>query len=227
MIRNLFFAFAAGALLSAATTRAGISLTADPSYPASPAFFSLDPEPLTVAQRGVTATRQLRQTFQLSQSIIVSDITVSLALSGTDGGLVLNFFEVADVNATTWTAGSLVKSLTLATSVDLPTSTARVGLSLTGADTFTLLQRDSGTLGYGIEIANVDGVSTIGNVRHSNNGVDNFTGGRFYTESGGQSGAGDRDFGLALVGAPVPEPGVCLLAGLGATGLFLLRRRIR
>lgn len=228
MNRNSLLVMSAGVFLTAAALRADISLTFDPSYPSTPAFFSTDPEPLTVAQRGVTGTRQLRQTFQLSQSVTVSEITVSLALGGTDGGLTLSFYEVDDVNAATWTAGNLMKTLTLGTNVDLLISTNRLGLSLTGSDIFSLPQRDSGTLGYGIEISNADGVSTIGNVRHSNNGTDNFLGGRFYTETGAQSGSGNRDIGLALVGAAVvPEPGALALSGLGAFLLFQLRRRFR
>ena len=226
MIRKALFA-SISLLFLAASVRADIALTIDPSYPSNPPLFTIDPEPLTVAQRGITGTRQLRQTFQLSSTLAVDSITLSLVLNGTNGGLVVSFYEVADVNAATWAAGSLVKTLTLSTNVDLPTTTTRLGLSLSGGDIFTLSQRDSGTTGYGIEIANADGVQTIGNIRHSNNGVDNFAGGRFYTESGAQSGNGDRDFGLALAGAVVPEPETYLLAGLGAMSLLLFRRWMR
>jgi hypothetical protein len=228
MIRNSFLVLAGGVLLTTVALRADITLSIDPNYPSTPALFTLDPEPLTVAQRGIAGTRQLRQTFQLSQSLSVSDITLSLALNGTDGGLLLSFYQVDDVNAASWTAGSLVKTLTIGTNVDLPSTTARLGLTLTGGDIFTLPQRDSGTAGYGIEIANVDGVSTVGNIRHSNNGSDNFLNGKYYTETGAQSGTGNRDFGVALVGtSAIPEPGTLALAGLGAMLVFRLRRRVR
>lgn len=216
------------ALLTATgSTFADISLTADPpDYGASPVMFTLDPELYSPAQRGVAGTRQLRQTFQLSQTVDVNDIILSLALNGTDGGLVLNFYQVADVNASSWTPGDLIKTLSLDTSVDLPTSSARLELSLTGSDVFTLAQRDTGTEGYGIEVSNFDGTSTIGNFRHSNDGTEHYLFGRFYKEDGSPSGTG-RDLGVSLSGVVVPEPATAALIGFGAFALLCLRRRAR
>lgn len=227
MIRRILLATTATLLLGTGSSFADITLTADPpDYGASPAMFTLDPELYSPAQRGVAGTRQLRQTFQLSQTVDVNDIILSLAMSGTDGGMVLNFYQVADVNASSWTPGDLIKTLSLDTNVDLPTSTARLELTLTGSDVFTLAQRDTGTEGYGIEVSNNDGISTIGNFRHSNDGTEHYLLGRFYKETGSPSGTG-RDLGVSLSGIVVPEPATAALIGFGALALVGLRRRVR
>lgn len=199
-MRKILIIIAASSQFVTCSIQAAVTLTADPGYPAGAQVFTVDPEAHSPGQRRVSGTRHLRQTFQLSESIDVSNIVLSLAASGTNGGLVISFYQVADVNAANWTAGTLVKTITLDTSVSLPASTARLGLSLSGADVFTLPQRNTGTAGYGIEIANYDGVSTVGNLRHSNDGVDDYPAGKFYIEDGTASGTGNRDIGLALTG---------------------------
>lgn len=215
-LMNQFILLSAiGVLLGSPSAQGAVTLTADPSYPASPKVFTVDPESFTPGARGVTGTRQLRQTFQLSQSIDVDGIVLSLAGTGTDGGLVLSFYELADVNASSWSAGTLVNTITLTTAVNLPTSTARLGLTLSGVDVFTLPQRDTGTSGYGIEISNFDGVSNIGSLRHSNDGSDNYTDGKFYTETGLQSGSGERDIALALTGTVSTNSGTWYVAPNG------------
>jgi hypothetical protein len=144
--------------------------------------------------------------------------------SGTDGGIIVNLFEVDDVNATTFTPGNLIKTLTVPTSVDIPDSMSRLGLRLTDSDVFLLPQRNTGTQGYGLEISNADNTTTIGQIRHSNSGTDEFLGGKYYTETGGQSGTGNRDFGVAL--NPVPEPATLLLAAISLAAWRPRRRRV-
>jgi hypothetical protein len=227
MSSKVFLAAAAGIVLAALPSRADVTLIPNPAdYGASPAVFTLDPEAFGPAQRGVTGTRNLRQTFQLADSIFVENIVLSLALNGTDGGLVIDFYEIADVGAGSWSAGTLVHTITLPTTVDLPSTTARLQLQLSGADIFSLTQRNTGNEGYGIEVSNADDVSGIGNFRHSNDGTEHFTQGRFYTESGSPSGTG-RDLGVALSGTIIPEPAAFSLLGFGALGLLLFRRKTR
>jgi hypothetical protein len=201
-----------------------IILTADADYGSPPTVFTIDPEGLGTAERGIAATRQLRQTFQTSGTLNVGEIVLSLNTNGSDGGLIIDVFEVDDVNATTFTPGNLVKTLTVPTSVDIPDSMTRLGLTLTGADVFTLPQRNTGTQGYGLEISNADDTTTVGVIRHTNSGTDEFVGGRYYTETGGQSGSGNRDFGVAL--NPVPEPTSLLLAVISSVAMWPFRRPV-
>lgn len=203
-------------LVAAARLEADVLLTVDPAYPVAPAVATTDPEAFSPGARGITTTRQLRQTFQLTQSIDVEEIVLSFAASGTDGGLIVRFYEIADVNATTWSPGALVHTLSLDTGVDLPSSVVRLGISLSGGDTFTLPARSAGAIGYGIEISNFDGTSNIGSLRHSNNGVDHYVAGKFYTEGGGESGAGERDIGLTLTGTPSSGAGSWYVAPSGS-----------
>jgi hypothetical protein len=200
-------------LEGASMAYSGIILSADAGYGSPPTVFTIDPEGLGTAERGIATTRDLRQTFQTSQSLTVGEIVLSLNTNGMDGGIIVNVFEVDDVNATTFTPGNLVKTLTVPTTVDIPDSMSRLGLKLTDSDVFVLPQRNTGTQGYGLEISNADDTTTIGVIRHSNSGSDEFLGGRYYTETGGQSGTGNRDFGVAL--NPVPEPATLLLALIG------------
>jgi hypothetical protein len=201
----------------------GIILSADAGYGSPPAVFTIDPEGLGTAERGIATTRHLRQTFQTPRPLTVGEIVLSLNTNGMDGGMIVNVFEVDDVNATMFTPGNLVKTLTVPTTVDIPDSMNRLGLKLTDSDVFQLPQRNTGTQGYGLEISNADDTTTIGVIRHSNSGMDEFLGGKYYTETGGQSGTGNRDFGVAL--NPVPEPATLLLALMGVVAGWPRRGR--
>jgi hypothetical protein len=187
--------------------RSAVILTVDPPVPASPAAATIDPEGLGTAQRGVAADRQLRQTFQNPAEFIVGEIILSMDSSGADGGLVLDFYEVADVNATTWMPlGEAIETISLPLTTDLPDTTSRIGFTLTESSLFTLPARNTGTEGYGIEISNLDATTNIGLIRHTNSGTDEFLTGRYYTETGGQSGTGNRDFGVWLLPSSTPPP---------------------
>lgn len=209
-------------VLATPLASAAITTLADPGY-GPQTFATLDPELYGPAARNVAATRQLRQTFQLGETITVEQIVLSLVVqsSGANGGLTLTFYEVHDVNAGSFTAGNQVHSLTIPTTDALPATTATLGIQLSGSDTFTLPQRDTGTQGYAIQVSNADGSTNVGAFRHTNDGTDNFTLGRYYDENGTPGGGGTRDLGIAL---NVPEPSTFALAGLGLLGVLRRRR---
>lgn len=191
-------------------TLAAVNLTADPEVPTTALVETLDPLMFGPAQRGLAATRQLRQTFQNPNGFNVGEIVLSLDMNGTDGGLVVDFYEVADVNADAWAPlGEPIETISLDLSVDLPATADRLSLGLTESSVFTLPARNSGVEGYGIEVSNFDETSTIGLIWHSNSGADDFAGGRYYDENGGAPGGGLRDFGVWLLESTIepPDPG--------------------
>jgi hypothetical protein len=194
-------------LAGGSLAHSAVLLTADPPVPTSPAVATIDPEGLATAQRGVAGTRELRQTFQNPTEFVVGEIILSIDMSGADGGLVLDFYQVADVNATTWMPlGDPIETISLPVSTDLPDTTNRLSFVLTESSLFSLPARNTGTEGYGIEISNVDATTNIGLIRHTNTGTDEFLLGRYYTETGGQSGTGNRDFGVWLLASSAPPP---------------------
>jgi hypothetical protein len=202
---------AAGALLILLTggsfASSAVLLMPDPVVPTEAAVATLDPELFVPNQRGVAGTRELRQTFQNAADFLVGEIILSIDTSGADGGLVVDFYEVADVDATTWTPlGDPIETISLPVTTDLPDTTSRLSLVLTESSLFTLPARNTGTEGYGIEISNVDATTNIGLIRHSNSGTDDFPLGRYYTETGGQSGTGTRDFGVWLLASTALPP---------------------
>ncbi|MCA9188909.1 MAG: hypothetical protein R3E01_05000 [Pirellulaceae bacterium] len=189
----------------AAPSNAAVTLTSDPEYPAFPDVFTLDPELFAPAQRGLANTRALRQTFQSDSTFTVGEIIIGIASQGNPGGININVYEVDDVLAETWTPGNLVKNIVVPEGDPIPTSTARLGFTLSESDLFELPARNTDATGYGIEFSVVDQTSTIGLLRHSNSGEDGYLNGVFYTESGGQS-SPTRDLGIALIGTNALVP---------------------
>ena len=186
-------------LLGANAAFGDATLVADPGYPASPAAFTVDPELTdTPAARGLTAGRQLRQTFKISQRTSVEQIVVSADFAVSNNGLTVNIYEVANTVAGTWNPGALVKTITFDSSVTIPDTTTTIGILLTGDDVFTL-DPTLGDAGYGIEL--VDGGGSLGVIRHTNSGTDHYPEGLFYKEDGNIS-AAHRDFGVAIAGTP-------------------------
>jgi hypothetical protein len=211
------------ALLGASPVRADVILSGDPPYPMDAVIFTVDPEGKDTNQRGITATRALRQTFQNPTTFDVSQIIAGIDVDAAapTAGLQVRIFEVEDVLAAPWAAGNLVKELIIPTvPAELATaSTMRLGIELTGSDIFTLPQRNTGNMGYGIEYSNNDGVSLFGLLRHTNTTAteDYYLTGRYLTETGGGNVA--RDTGLALIGVIEDPP---LLGDVDDNGLVNL-----
>lgn len=186
--------------LAAPMAHAVVTLTADPIVPTGAAIETLNPELFSPASRNVAADRQLRMTFQNPTEFVVGEIILALDLDGSDGGLVLDFYEVADVNASSWAPlDDAFATISLDTSVDLPATSERLSLALTESHLFTLPARNTDAEGYGVEISNFDQSTNLGALRHSNTGNDEFAGGKYYDESGGAPGGGNRDWGVWML----------------------------
>lgn len=190
------------ASILAGTAAGGVSLSADGGYDTGGVVHTLDPETNSPAGRGLLDTRDLRQTFQLPASVDVGEMSISITLNGTTDDLVVRIFEVADVNAATWSAGPMVHSFTVSTGGI--SSNDNIQVSFSGADVFSLPARNTGTEGYGIELTQA-GSTSVGQLRHSNSGTDGYAAGDFYTETGASSGgvSTPRDIGLSISGVIV------------------------
>lgn len=209
-------------LSGGASARAAINLTADPGAPGFPDIHVVDARAFGDIAHGFSGTRMLRQTFNNPVTLDIGEIVLSLSLNGTDGaandgagegGLVINLYEVSDVNGADWTAAgpgiSPIQTWTIPQTTSIPATDGRLSISFTGGDVFTLPARDAGTEGYGLEIASVDGVTSMGAWHVTpNDEIDRYAAGVFYREDGTISRV-FRDAGLSIfaVGATPPAPG--------------------
>jgi hypothetical protein len=213
---------AAGALAvlfgAASMARATVTVSFDPvdRFGATPAVITVDPFTAVVAaseraNRGITQDRRLRQTFKNATTFNVGEINISFDVTGgstpgaNDTGLKLAFFEVADILASAWTPGTLIKEVTIQPGV-LMANSEILRLSLTGGDVFTLPQRNAGTTGYGVEVSTPNALSSDGNpgvLWFTNQDAtpgpltDFYLDGRYYTEGGAST--SNRDVGLSLI----------------------------
>lgn len=212
---------------AALTSRAAVIVVSDMPYGTNNEVFTVDPDTVGgKANRGITTTRELRQSFQNPTTFDVRKIVTSLDINNAATGLYLKIYEVDDVNTTN--VGNPVNG-TLIHTIEVPAgtygnSTTGMGFLLTGSDVFTLPQRNAGTTGYALGISQIDPEGVNSGVWHfSNAGGDHYADGKFFVETGGQS-SPSRDGGLAL--SSVPEPGsvAMLLLGMFA-GTYCIRRR--
>jgi hypothetical protein len=204
------------------------------SFPNSGKVFTVNPFAAAVrANRGLANTRKLRQSFKTTETFDVGEILFSFDVTGgnvagsvNDTGIAVRIFEVADVNAATWTAGNLVKEIIYAQT--LPGSTEYLRFQLSGSDRFTLPARSAGTTGYALEISTPNSLSTDGNpgVWYFTNDTavaDPYPNGSHFLDNNNRD-LPRRDVGVVL---RVPEPasaGLAILGMLGVIGLWLRRR---
>jgi hypothetical protein len=184
-------------LICASLSQAAVSVQADEAYPAGAEVFTADPQLASPANRALSTTRRLRQSFQTASTFDVKKIVLSLGASSSAGGLLINLFEVENVNAGTFAAGNLIRTITIPVG-ELPLSTVTTGITLTDSDIFSLPQRNSGTTGYAIELAQVDTANgSTGSFWHTNSGTNLYAAGRYFIENGTVP-SNVRDFGVAL-----------------------------
>jgi hypothetical protein len=226
------FACAAACLLLAAVSEAGVIATANAPFQTTAEVFTVDPFSVTRADRGLTTTRELYQTFKNPTTFDVKKIALSFRVTNATTGLQVKFYEVADVVPasptnilTSGSLGSLIHTIALPAGT-YGTSSERLGIELTGSDIFTLPQRDAGTTGYAISISQLTQPAGIvsGNFYFSNV-ADLYANGRAYIESGNQSGSG-RDFGVSISSAPEPTSVVVALLGIVAVWGASRRRNV-
>ena len=84
-------------LLGNTSARCAITVTADPFYPDFPDVFTTDPSAVNNGNRGITADRNLRQTFKNPTTIDIGHIVLSFDVNAAAGGMVIDFYEVDDV----------------------------------------------------------------------------------------------------------------------------------
>lgn len=199
--------------LIALPAQATINLTAEtPLDPAAPVFTG---DTASLGTDAIYDNHALRQSFQLTQDITVSELVFGLDVTYIPAGLRFRVYEVDDVNAATFTPGTLIADRLLPT---LPNADATLGIELTGADQFFLAQRDTGSQGYAVEL--IDNDPTVwGNTQAS---VAKWI--RTSTSaSGGQGYVDGSPTGVSYQLSIVPEPSSLALVVIG--GIFLTRRR--
>lgn len=209
----LLIAVAALAALWAvgSSTQATIFVVGEPPAPVTSNVFTTDPGPVGTAgtgARGITLTRRLRQTFKNPTTFDVGQVLLGFDTGAAGNGLTVSFYQVDDVNADTWAPGPKIHEFQYFGT--LPGTAGRLGFSLTGSDIFSLPARFNGTTGYGLELSNIDNVSTPGQIIHSSSAAeapDLYVDGRYFTETG--AGSNNRDFAVWLLGPDpnIPAPG--------------------
>ncbi|MBI1367496.1 MAG: hypothetical protein GC162_02455 [Planctomycetes bacterium] len=235
---RILAATAITALLSLPTF-AGItpSIGAAGAFPAAPAFKTFDPNVVgTDAERTITGTRNMPQTFQLASDITIDKIDL-LFDGGVTGALArIQIFSVADTNAASILTdynNAVTNGFLLDQTFNIPTVTydratfQTLTLDLTGADEITLAAT-SGTAGYGMTFLSPDGVEVFTWRSKTVSSHGPYAGGRFYNDTpAGANGSPTRDYAFALEAvavAAVPTP-AALPAGLALMSMMTLRRR--
>jgi len=230
-------------VVTSSSVEAAVTITGDPVGGLKfdqAAVFTLDPfsptfggPPPAGNNRNVTADRRLRQTFKSLTTFNVGEIIVSLdGAGGVASGVALRVFEIADVNATTWVPGPLVKEFVItAPSV---ASTMYTSFALTEGDVFTLPGRGTAgdALGYGLELS-----TALSQAADPSIGVywwtlatlgEQYPGGRPYRETGGSD--APKDFGVSFIatgGVPCDPGDVNCMGGATIEDLQIIAANFR
>lgn len=211
------------------------SLSIDFSQPANAAVFTTVGNSADGSyERNVKPERLLTQTFQVGSTFTLNSVYLEYESPGTyqDGNITLSIYNVADVNATTLTLGSLLVSGTFSSTSASRTAAgftssssypnSLLDFSFTGLDQVTLAAT-TGSAGYAVQISSdaPTGTTLFTWERNGNN----YAGGNSYDTGAIASVFGSpTDFAMAITA--VPEPSTMALAGMGGLAmLFALRRQ--
>lgn len=183
---------------------AGIpSATAD--WPTAPFIETVDASSLSsTGGRAITAvsgvSRKIRTSFQTDADVDIQEIFLSAQGIQNPSTFTIKFFELANVEASTWSSGAQIGPTLTVSGGAVDTSVGNVIVPFENCSPLKLSQRNNGSEGYGIELELVDpNDPTVLTWRHAFDGTD-YTVGRSYYESGGGNSL-SWDMGLAMVGA--------------------------
>ena len=215
---------------------AALIVTEGAAWPAAPALQTFERTADNVtSERDVRFTRDLTQTFQVPNPIILDKIYIDVeeALPGKE--VTVRLFTVADVNAAAVVEGVVLVNQTFTTSPGINTADGAndpllvLEFDLTGVDEAALLP-SLGAEGYALQLKRSGAGSAADDTLerafkwHYNNrsatAVSIYANGRGYAIAGGGIDAGD-DFLMALTA--VPEPSAAGLALIAAGVLFSRR----
>ena len=204
--------------MSFASHASAVSIvTGDNVFPLSAEVVAADP---AINNFGDDASESLTQTFQVDTTFDALSITIAYEYdsNGTvPGSIDIEVFEVADVFASSITAGT---SLFSATGVVVPGDADHVQFVL---DSPLTLAATSGTAGYAFEISN--GGNPGFEWRRTGGTRNNvYAFGQFY-EDGVWKNSGERDGTLAISSTAIPEPHSFVLAAVLLGGLQLAGKR--
>lgn len=193
------------------------------AWPTLPAAETVDVHGIATnsSGRGIRDSRKIRQTFQVDSAFDVEKIYLSFN-NYTGEEFTIKIFEVSDVEAGSWSAGTQIGSTITTPLGSAFTGTSNLEITLSALEQFTLPQRNSGSLGYGMELESV-GSDDAGVWAHAHDGTDYANPARHYQENGSGQNL-NRDMGLAFTAVSEPSTFAFALVIVGLVGLVGMRR---
>ena len=225
----------------AANAPGDVIFTQNLDNPANPVYqtYALDDDGNAESNRGRdlradgSNSRAPGQTFQLSQDIVVQSLWVHYNPLDTTNTrtFTMAIYEVDDIKDSGFTAGDLMKSVDITTTLTSTGGEFRFfSVEFTGTDVFTLGARGDGETdpaGYVLALISDDNTSNFFNLR--GNSVANFSygDGQAYNDTGlGGESVNIPSTVEAWNFAIIPEPSTLVLLGLtGIAAVLGLRRR--
>lgn len=181
-------------------------------------------------ERNVRNDRANTQTFQVGSTFTLDAIYIEYQSGGySDGDVTLSIYNVADVNASTLSLGSLVVSGTFTSNsttraaagfTSSTSATSLLAFDFTGSDEVSI-GATAGTAGYALQFTTTAGSNAVFAWQRGGG----YAGGSSYEAGSINSGL---DYAVAFTAVAIPEPSsAAALAGALAVGVALTQRRRR